>query len=74
LTPRVLLASDPVANRCIRPLDTTMNEWMEICRFEALLSAMLWTILALLALGWACAGATTGSSLDRPWAPNPHLY
>ncbi len=51
-----------------------MNEWMEICRFEALLSAMLWTILALLALGWACAGATTGSSLDRPWAPNPHLY
>lgn len=51
-----------------------METWLAWCRPEALLMVVVWTVVAIVALGWACAGATSGSSLDRPWAPNPRLY
>jgi len=51
-----------------------MEVLFALCQPDVLLTAVIWTILALVATGWACAGATTGSALDRPWARNPRLY
>ena len=51
-----------------------MNDWRYFLQPEVLISAVIWVLIGLAAVSWACSCAHTGSGLDRPWSKNPRLY